>query len=61
MHITHAYTTFLRRQNRARRPDENKDLEGLAQHATVMVENLPLHCVLLQRLEFYPYTAYSYD
>lgn len=51
MHVTH--TTFFRRQNRARRPGKNKDLDGLAQHATMMVENLPFHCILLQRLEFY--------
>lgn len=53
MHITHTHTTFFRRQNQARRPDENKDLDGLAQHyATIMVENLPFHCILLH-LEFY--------
>lgn len=50
-HVTH--TTFFRRQNRVGKPGENKDLDGLAQHATMMVENLPFHCILFQRLEFY--------
>lgn len=58
-HYTHIHYLSVGDKNQAIMPGETKILDGLAQHATMTVENLPFIVYSYMPLEFvpYPYTA----